>query len=168
MTNVLIRRNAPNDSCRNLTALMSRCTKTSFIITPHYICAHRNSDNVHNAAFIGYSAVFLVVLRQQDRSDNHTANAGATYDHIPLIFHPQIAVVGAPVGERPLDHVMLTGRAVDETVVEIEVFWLDERGGQAAAIVADPPARYPVQCRERDHVPWLHDTGVRMWRHTSA
>ena len=57
ITNVLIRRNAPNDSCRNLTALMSRCTKTSFIITPHYICAHRNSDNVHNAAFIRYSAV---------------------------------------------------------------------------------------------------------------
>ena len=57
MTTVLIRRNAPNDSCHNLTALMSRCTKTSLIITPHYICAHRNSDNVHNAAFIGYSAV---------------------------------------------------------------------------------------------------------------
>ena len=36
---------------------MSHCTKTSFIITPHYIilCAHRNSDNLHNAAFIGYS-----------------------------------------------------------------------------------------------------------------
>ena len=56
---------------------------------------------------------------------------------------------------------MLTGRAVDEAVVEVEVFWLDERGGQAAAIVAAPPPRYPVQCRERDHVPWLHDTGVR-------
>ena len=56
MTNVLIRRNAPNDSCRNLTALMSHCTKTSFIITPHYICAHRNPDNVHNAAFLRYSA----------------------------------------------------------------------------------------------------------------
>ena len=51
MTTVLIRRNAPNDSCQNLTALMSRCTKTSFIITPHYICAHRNPDNLHNAAF---------------------------------------------------------------------------------------------------------------------
>ena len=57
MTNVLIRRNAPNDSCRNLTALMSRCTKTSFII--------RNPDNVHNAAFLRYSADvhILVVLR---------------------------------------------------------------------------------------------------------
>ena len=65
MTNVLIRRNAPNDSCRNLTALMSRYTKTSFIITPHYICAHRNPDNVHNAAFLRYSADvhILVVLR---------------------------------------------------------------------------------------------------------
>ena len=57
MTTVLIRRNAPTDSCRNLTALMPRCTKTSFLITPHYICAHRNSDNLHNAAFKGY---FLV------------------------------------------------------------------------------------------------------------
>ena len=62
MTNVLIRRNAPNDSCRNLTALMSRCTKTSFIITPHYVCAHRNPDNVHNAAFIRYSAVLCAHL----------------------------------------------------------------------------------------------------------
>ena len=57
MTTVLIRRNAPNDSCHNLTALMSRCTKTSFIITPHYTCAHRNSDNLHNADFVGNSAV---------------------------------------------------------------------------------------------------------------
>ncbi|KAK2175790.1 hypothetical protein NP493_707g00000 [Ridgeia piscesae] len=53
MTTVLIRINAPTDSCRNLTALKSRCTKTSFLITPHYICAHRNSDNMHNAAFKG-------------------------------------------------------------------------------------------------------------------
>ena len=36
---------------------MSRCIKTSFIITPHYICSHRNSDNLHNADFIGHSAV---------------------------------------------------------------------------------------------------------------
>ncbi|KAK2180890.1 hypothetical protein NP493_422g02037 [Ridgeia piscesae] len=57
MTTVLIRRNAPTDSRHNLTALMPRCTKTSFLITPHYICAHRNSDNLHNAAFIGYSLV---------------------------------------------------------------------------------------------------------------
>ena len=57
MTTVLIRRNAPNDSCHNFTALMSRCTKTSFIITPHYKCAHRNSDNLHNADFVGNSAV---------------------------------------------------------------------------------------------------------------
>ena len=57
MTTVLIHRNAPTDSCRNLTALMPRCTKTSFLITPHYICAHRNSDNLHNAAFKGYSLV---------------------------------------------------------------------------------------------------------------
>ena len=54
MTTILIRRNAPHDSCHNWTALMPRCTKTSFIITPHYICAHRNSDNLYNAAFIGY------------------------------------------------------------------------------------------------------------------
>ena len=53
MTTVLICRNAPTDSCHNLTALMPRCTKTSFLITPHYICAHRNSDNLHNAAFKG-------------------------------------------------------------------------------------------------------------------
>ncbi|KAK2193675.1 hypothetical protein NP493_8g03000 [Ridgeia piscesae] len=57
MTTVLICRNAPTDSCRNLTALMPRCTKTSFLITPHYTCAHRNSDNLHNAAFKGYSLV---------------------------------------------------------------------------------------------------------------
>ena len=58
MPTVLIRRNAPNDSCHNLTALMSLCTQTSFIITPHYICAHRNSDNLHNADFVGNSAVW--------------------------------------------------------------------------------------------------------------
>ena len=57
MTTVLIRRNAPTDSCRNLTALMPRCPKTSFLITPHYICAHRNPDNLYNAAFKGYSLV---------------------------------------------------------------------------------------------------------------
>ena len=73
MTTVLIRRNAPTDSCHNLTALMPRCTKTSFLITPpHYIPANRNSDNLHNAAFIGYSLVgrvmadehLIVVLHQ--------------------------------------------------------------------------------------------------------
>ena len=57
MTTVLIRRNASTDSCRNLTALMPRCTKTSFLIIRHYICAHRNSNNLHNAAFKGYSLV---------------------------------------------------------------------------------------------------------------
>ena len=57
MTTVLIRRNPPTDSCHNLTALMSHCTKTSFLLTPHYICVHRNSDNLHNADFIGYSLV---------------------------------------------------------------------------------------------------------------
>ena len=50
---VLIRRNAMNDSCHNFTALMPRCTKTLFIVTAHYACAHRNSDNLHNAVFIG-------------------------------------------------------------------------------------------------------------------
>ena len=69
MTTVLIRRNAPTDSCHNLTALMPRCTKTSFIINPHYICAHRNSHNLHNADFIGNSSVMadvhlLVVLHR--------------------------------------------------------------------------------------------------------
>ena len=57
MTTVLISRNVPTDSCHNLAAMMPRCTKTSFLVTPHYICAHRNSDNLHNAAFIGYSLV---------------------------------------------------------------------------------------------------------------
>ena len=98
---------------------------------------------------------------QQDRSDNHTASAGATYDHIPLILQPQVAVVGAPVVERPLDHVMLTGCTVNEAVVEAEVFWLDECDGQAAAIVADPPACYSVQCRECNRFPRLHDASVR-------
>jgi hypothetical protein len=57
MTTVLICRNAPTDSCRNLTALMPRCMKTSFLITPHYICAHWNSDNLHNAVFKEYCLV---------------------------------------------------------------------------------------------------------------
>ena len=57
MTTVLTRRNAPTDSCHNLTALMPRCTKTQFHLTPHYICAHRNSDNLHYAVSIGYSLV---------------------------------------------------------------------------------------------------------------
>ena len=57
MSTVLIRRSALTDSCRNLTALLPRCTKTSFLLTPLYICAHRNSENLHNAAFIGYSLV---------------------------------------------------------------------------------------------------------------
>ena len=61
MTTVLIRRNAPTDSCHNLTALMPRCKKTSFLLTPHYICAHRNSDNLHNAVFIGYPLVARVM-----------------------------------------------------------------------------------------------------------
>ena len=51
---------------------MPRCTKTSFLITPHYICAHRNLDSLHNAAFKGYSLVdrgmadehLIVVLHQ--------------------------------------------------------------------------------------------------------
>ena len=57
MTTVLIRRNAPTDSCHNLTALMSHCTKT-FLLTPYYIYAHRNSDNLHNAVFVGYSTPY--------------------------------------------------------------------------------------------------------------
>ena len=57
MTTALIRRNAPPDSCHNVTALLPRCTKTSFLLTPHYICVHRNSDSLHNAAFIEYSLV---------------------------------------------------------------------------------------------------------------
>ena len=72
MTTVLIRRNAPTDGCHNLTALMPRCTKTSFLLTPHYICAHRNSDNLHNAVFIGYSLV------------GRTPYCGLTSDHLPV------------------------------------------------------------------------------------
>ena len=68
MTTILLLRNAPTDSCHNLT----RCTKTSFLLTPHYICANINSDNLHNAAFIGCSLVarvmadehLIVVLRR--------------------------------------------------------------------------------------------------------
>ena len=79
MTTVLIRSYAPTDSCHYLKTLMSRCTKTSFLLTPYYICAHRNSDNLHNAAFIGYSLVarvmanehFIVVLHQH----SHCATA---------------------------------------------------------------------------------------------
>ena len=40
-TTVLIRRNAPTDSCHNLTALMRRCTKTSFLLTPHNMCSQK-------------------------------------------------------------------------------------------------------------------------------
>ena len=36
-----IRRNAPTDSCHNLTALMPRCTKTSFLITLYYMCSQK-------------------------------------------------------------------------------------------------------------------------------
>ena len=32
-----------------MTTLMPRCTNTSFLLTPHYIRPHRNSDNLHNA-----------------------------------------------------------------------------------------------------------------------
>ena len=100
MTTVLIRRNAPSDSCRNLTALMPRCTKTSFIITPHYICAHRNSDNLHYAAFKGYSLVergmadehLIVVLHQQVTcSSDRLVRIGRSTDllvinpHLPLV-----------------------------------------------------------------------------------
>ena len=45
----------------NLTALVPRCTKTSFLLTPHYICAHRNSNNLNNADFIGYFLVARVM-----------------------------------------------------------------------------------------------------------
>ena len=62
ITTVLIRRNAPNDNCHNLTALMPRCIITSFLFTPHYICAHRNWDNLHNAVFIGYSVEHRIGL----------------------------------------------------------------------------------------------------------
>ena len=57
MITVLICRNAPTDSCRNLTALIPSCTKTSFLITPHYICAHRNSETCIMLLFKGYSLV---------------------------------------------------------------------------------------------------------------
>ena len=53
----VIRRNAPTDSCHNLAALMPRCIKTSFLLTPDYISAHRNSDNMHSAVSVGYSLV---------------------------------------------------------------------------------------------------------------
>ena len=78
MTTVLIRRNAPTDSCHNLTALMPRCTKTQFLLNPHYTRAHSNSDNLHNAVFIGYSLVARVyggrtpycgITSSDDRSD---------------------------------------------------------------------------------------------------
>ena len=53
-----------------MTELMPCCTKTTFLLTPHYICAHRNSDNLRNAVFKGYSLVMadehlIVVLHQQ-------------------------------------------------------------------------------------------------------
>ena len=91
MTTVLIRRNAPTDSCHNFTALMPRCTKTSFLITPHYIYAHRNSDNLHNAAFKGYSLVawgmadehLIVVLHQLTSST--IMNLSWNYGHLPHI-----------------------------------------------------------------------------------
>ena len=60
-TTVLIRRNAPTDSCHNLKFLCHTAQKHNFYT--HYIhyiiCAHRNSDNLHNAVFIGYSLVLL-------------------------------------------------------------------------------------------------------------
>ena len=85
MTTVLIRRNAPNDRCHNLTALMPRCTKIKFLLTPHYICVDRNLDNLHNAAFIEYSVRgmadvhLLVVLRQIERGGCGWSTMERTY-----------------------------------------------------------------------------------------
>ena len=94
MTTVLIHRNAPTDSCRNLTALMPRCTKTSFLITPQYICAHRNSDNLHNAAFKGYSLVRRIFALSQSAFQWHdihiqeskSVNSFSIFFFLPLTF----------------------------------------------------------------------------------
>ena len=67
----LIYRNPPTVLCHNLTALMPRCIKTSFLVIPHYICAHRNSDNLHNAGFIGYSSVARVMADEHLIVDLH-------------------------------------------------------------------------------------------------
>ena len=92
MTTVLIRRNAPTDSCHSLTALMPRCTNTSFLITPHYICAHRNSDNLHNAGFIGYSLVAR----------------GMADEHLIVVLH--LMFLHMPLSLRGVsDHTLTTG-----------------------------------------------------------
>ena len=121
MTTVLICRNAPTDSCHNLTALMPRCTKPPVLLTPHYVCAHRNSDNLHNAVFIRYSLVarvmadehLIVVLRLQDKSSSlgpHAVRAmmndgddvlhvnvgtGLTTAHLASLIHADNATVYA-------------------------------------------------------------------------
>ena len=87
MTTVLIRRNASNDSCHNLTALMPRCTKTSFLLTPHYICSHRNSDNLHNAIYIGHSLVARVM------ADEHLIKVEALFSLLDPHWELNSAVV---------------------------------------------------------------------------
>ena len=57
MTPVSIRRKTPNVICHHLTALIPRCTKTSYLLTPYYTYPHRNSDNLRNAIYIVYSLV---------------------------------------------------------------------------------------------------------------
>ena len=73
MTTGLIRRNARADSCHHLTALMPRCTKTSFIFTPHYTCVHIHSDNLHNAVSIGGSG-YKSKRRQIQNGDNQNGD----------------------------------------------------------------------------------------------
>ena len=51
----MTRRQTPTVICRNFIALMPSCTKTSFPVTPYYTCAHRNSDNLHDAISLGFS-----------------------------------------------------------------------------------------------------------------
>ena len=49
----------------NLTALMPRCMETSFLMNPHYLYAHRNSDNLHAAASKGYSLLARGIADEQ-------------------------------------------------------------------------------------------------------
>ena len=83
ITPISIYRKTQTVICYNLIALKPRCTRSSFLLIPHYMCPHRSSDNQHNAISILYcdfrqvmpDEPFVVVLRQmQYRQYNMSTN----------------------------------------------------------------------------------------------
>ena len=95
---------------------MQRCTKTSFLLNPHYIFVHRNSDNLHNAAFIEYSSVgrarFSGLTPICDGNVTHHLRAAAALptlmSHSSFVGFPAVAVLSCS-GEK------MTGASPSET-----------------------------------------------------